>query len=248
VGLAQIGEFSFILAEVARAHGLLPPEGHGLLVTGALISIALNPFLFRLVGPAEEALRSHPRLWGLLSRRADAAGRAVSATVPPGKEGDAPRAVVVGYGPVGRTLTRLLREFSVEPVIVDLNVHTVSALAREGRLAVYGDAAREEVLRAAGIEKARYLLVTLPDLAARLPVIIAARELNPALEVFVRAHYIEERSMLAEVGSTRVAFEEAEVAVRLARFLLEGLGAGEDRIRAEADEIRRLLATRGGPK
>jgi CPA2 family monovalent cation:H+ antiporter-2 len=248
VGLAQIGEFSFILADVAGAHGLLPPEGHALLVTGALLSIAVNPLLFRAVAPVEAWLRGKPRLWDLLNRRAEARGRAASGRVATVPEGEAVRAVVVGYGPVGRTLTRILREFSVEPVIVDLNVDTVAALSREGRLAVYGDAAREEVLRAAGIENATYLLVTLPDLASRLPVILAARELNPALKVFVRAHYIDERATLAELGATRVAFEEAEAAVRLARFLLEEVGAGEDRIRAESENIRRQLAARRGPK
>jgi monovalent cation:H+ antiporter-2, CPA2 family len=247
VGLAQIGEFSFILADVARDHGLLPAEGHGLLVTGAVLSIAVNPLLFRGIAPFEAWLRGRPRLWAFLNRRAEARGKALSARVAD-VPAEGARAVVVGYGPVGRTLTRILREFSIEPVIVDLNVDTVASLAGEGRLAVYGDAAREEVLRAAGIEKATYLLVTLPDLASRLPVILAAREMNPGLKVFVRAHYIEERAVLAELGATRVAFEEAEAAVRLARFLLEEVGAGEDRIRAEAESIRGQIATRRGPK
>jgi CPA2 family monovalent cation:H+ antiporter-2 len=244
VGLAQVGEFSFIVAELAERLDLLPAAGHNVLVAAALVSITLNPLLFRALGPLEERLRRRRGLWRLLDRRAAARGDELNlrarAPDPPGKS----RAVVVGYGPVGRTVTRILRDFDVVPVVVDLNVDTVARLVEEGHLAVYGDAARPEVLAAAGVRQARYLVVTLPDLASRLPVILAAREIHPSIRVLVRARYLQERSMLEDVGATAVAYEEAEAAVALAEFVLREIGVPEERREREADRIRKELEIR----
>jgi CPA2 family monovalent cation:H+ antiporter-2 len=248
VGLAQIGEFSFILAEAGRRLGVLPAEGHSVLVGCALVSIALNPLLFRALDPIEAWLRRHPRLWDLLDRRARARGEAINRDVAAARAreaGDgAVDAVVVGHGPVGRTVVRILREFGLAPVVVDLNVDTVAFLERSGQAAVYGDASRAEVLRAAGLAQARYVVVTLPDLASRLPVVVAARDINPRATVLTRARYLAERSMLEEIGADAVAYEEAEAAVRLAELLLREVGADDARIDAEASAIRAELALR----
>jgi CPA2 family monovalent cation:H+ antiporter-2 len=244
IGLAQIGEFSFILADVARKLGVLPGAGNSVLVAGALISITLNPILFRACGSIEAWLHARPRLWRWLNARAEARGAA--------REGPAARAfqeggavaVVVGHGPVGQTVTRLLREFGIPPVVIELNVDTVTNLVNEGQPAVYGDASREEVLRAAGVEAAKYLVVTLPDLASRIPVVLAAREMNPDLRILVRARYLRERSFLEEIGATAVTYEESETAVGLAEYLLREAGATEARIQEEAERIREELALR----
>jgi CPA2 family monovalent cation:H+ antiporter-2 len=243
-GLAQIGEFSFILGESARALGILPAEGQSVLVAGALVSIALNPLLFRALGPLEEWMRRRPRLWDALDRRARARGEAINRRTTAEEADGAVDAVVVGYGPVGRTVARILREFGVATVVVDLNVDTVAGLVRDGARAVYGDASRAEVLRAAGLARARTLVVTLPDLASRLPVILTARDINPAVEILSRARYVAERSMLDELGADAVAYEEAEAAVRLATLLLARAGADAGKIEAEAAAIRGELGSR----
>jgi CPA2 family monovalent cation:H+ antiporter-2 len=153
LGLAQIGEFSFILADLARQLKILPPAGHSLLVAGALLSISLNPLLFRLVGPAETWLRRRRRLWAWLSGRAERRGQgATQETVTRLKE-DAPRAIVVGYGPVGQVVRRILETFGLHPVVIDLNVDTVNKLVAEGAPAVFGDAGKSDILRAAGVER-----------------------------------------------------------------------------------------------
>ncbi len=248
VGLAQIGEFSFILAEQAHALDILPDEGHSVLVAGALFSITLNPLLFRAIAPLERWLRARNRVWGLLSRNAATGGESAGGAAAE-LDGDAGKihAVVVGYGPVGQTLSRILRGFGIDPVVVELNVDTVSRIASAGHPAIYGDATRPEILRAAGIERARFLIVTLPDVAARIPVIIAARRLNPGLKVLVRAHYIGERELLEEVGATAVCYEEAEAAVALAGVLLREVGADRDGIEEEAKRIRDEFAL-GAPE
>ncbi|MBI2400155.1 MAG: cation:proton antiporter, partial [Deltaproteobacteria bacterium] len=205
VGLAQIGEFSFILAEEALGLGLLSAEGQSLLIACAMISITLNPLLFRTITPVEKWLRSHERVWRVAGR-SEYKGAEVNLEARPKLAEFAQRgeekqlAVVVGFGPVGQTASRIMSEFNVETVIVDLNIDVVRNLSDSGRFAIFGDASRHDILEAAGIRRARYLLVTIPDLLTRTSVIIAARELNPELRVFVRARYIQERAWLEEVG------------------------------------------------
>lgn len=243
VGLAQIGEFSFIVADVAGRHGLLPPAGRSLLVACAIVSIALNPLLFRGIGPLQAWLRRRPRLWKFLTERSVArAQRTAPAVVNSGEASTQSQAIIVGYGPVGKAAATILREFSLEPIIIDLNVDTIAGLKAAGERAVYGDAARREILEAAGVASAKYLLITIPDLQTRTVIVLVARELNPALKVLVRARYIAERAWLEEIGATEVCYEEAETAVGLATLLLHEVGADESRIRDEQHRIRQQFA------
>jgi CPA2 family monovalent cation:H+ antiporter-2 len=156
------------------------------------------------------------------------------------------RAVVVGYGPVGQTASRILRGFDVETVIIDLNLETVRSLVASGQPAIYGDSTQRDILEAAGIESAEYLLVTVPDVMTRTSVIITAKELNEKLRVFVRARYIQERAWVEEVGATEICTEEAETALGLAVLLLREVGADENRILSEIDRIKRELGVRRG--
>lgn len=249
VGLAQIGEFSFILADSARKHGVLPEAGQSVLVAAALLSISLNPLFFRAAGRIEAWLRRREKLWTFLNRRAEARGRESNAQTAAtlAEADDRVRAVVVGHGPVGQTLTRILEGFAIRPVVVDLNIDTVTRILGNGTAAIYGDAGKPEILRAAGADRAKYLLVTLPDLEGRIPVITAARQLNPELTVFSRARYVAERPALEELGVAAVCYEEAEAAVGLSEFLLRAEGAPPERIREETERIRAEFALRKPP-
>ncbi|HYG76823.1 MAG TPA: cation:proton antiporter [Planctomycetota bacterium] len=244
LALAQIGEFSFILADAARE--ILPQQGRSVLVAAALLSITANPILFRSMGSIERAVHKSPRLWRFLNRRDEGLPSAGMAATEPETRvpGGRLSAVVVGYGPVGKTLTRILNDFGVHPTIVDLNIDTVHKLTEEGNAAIYGDAGRRDILQAAGIEEATYLIVTLPDLTARFPVIATARMLNPRLKIIVRARYLGERAMLEESGATAVAYEEAEVAVKLAEYLLRETGASKAQLESEAARVREELSLR----
>jgi CPA2 family monovalent cation:H+ antiporter-2 len=158
VALAQIGEFSFMLAALGVQLKVLPGEANNALVAVAIVSISLNPLLYRLVDPAERWLARRPRLWRVLTARG---GRPLGPDSPPRAEPDPHyRAVVVGYGPVGRTLCRLLRENGIEPTVVEMNLETVQRLRAEGVGAVYGDAARPETLAAAGGARAAVLVLS----------------------------------------------------------------------------------------
>jgi CPA2 family monovalent cation:H+ antiporter-2 len=142
---------------------------------------------------------------------------------------------------VGETACRILKEFQIDPVIIDLNLDRVRNLAASGQLAIYGDATRRDILEAAGIRQAQYLLVTNPDILTRTLAILTAKDLNAELRVFTRARYLKERAWLQEVGATGISTEEAETAIGLAVLLLREVGADEDRIRKEINEIRKEL-------
>jgi monovalent cation:H+ antiporter-2, CPA2 family len=226
--LAQIGEFSFVLGQQAQATGYLPPEQYKFVLGVAVLSMALTPLL---VGKSAAVVK-------LFGREEGGVG-----TVLPGRE-DAARAIVVGYGPVGRTLTRILADFGIHPVVIDMNIETVKTLKTAGITAIYGDAGRRQILQAAKVEHASYLLVTLPDLAGRIPVVATARMLNSDLKILTRARYVAERAMMEDAGASAVSYEEAEVAVSLAEMLLKEIGAEGSKVEAEIRRIRDEIALR----
>jgi monovalent cation:H+ antiporter-2, CPA2 family len=242
LGLAQIGEFSFILAELGRQHGLLPSEGASVVVACALVSITLNPLLFRNLETIDEWLRTHPRLWRLLNARADGRTDEVNGRAARSIEDLEQLVVIVGYGPVGRSVDRLLRQTGLQTVVIDMNLDTVNALARGGRIALYGDASRREILKQAGAERATHLVVTLPHSVNRGPLVSAARELNASLRILVRARYLRERRDLEQAGASAACFEEVEAAVVLARTLLREIGTNDQTIELETEAIRLELA------
>lgn len=245
IGLAQIGEFSFILSNVAREYQLMPESAHNLLVGGAILSITINPLLFRSIDGIEKRLRGYPRLWSLLNARAERRLSQVGAGSAKKILNDAKEnngiAVVIGYGPVGQTVDRLLREAGLVTVIVDSNMDTIAGLHREERAAIFGDASREAILESAGIDRATHLVLTLPQSTDRAAIVATARHLNPKLKILVRARYLREREELEHVGATAAIFEEAEAAVALARLVLIDRGAGRERIENAVRDIRTRL-------
>jgi CPA2 family monovalent cation:H+ antiporter-2 len=251
LGLAQIGEFSFILADLGRDHGLLPPAAQSVLVAAALLSIAVNPFLVSRLDALERALQRRPALWRLVNARALRRRHAANMeTAEALASSPAPLAVVVGYGPVGQSVERLVRQAGIETAVIDLNVDTVNELAGQGRRALYGDASHPDILKQAGVERASHLVVTLPHSVNRGPLIAAARQLNPRLRILVRARYLRERRELEQSGADLACFEEMEAAAALAERLLRDIGADETTIAREAELIRRELErgpVRSGP-
>jgi CPA2 family monovalent cation:H+ antiporter-2 len=246
-GLAQIGEFSFILGELARQHDLLPAAGPNLLVACALVSISINPLLFGRLDAVEAWLRRHARLWRMLNARAERRRDRINAdAIGVVEKLPNPLAVIVGYGPVGRSVVRLIRQAGIPTVVIDLNLDTVSALAQQGRPALFGDASHAEILKHAGVARASHLVVTLPHSLNRGPLIAAARQLNPALQILVRARYLRERGELEQAGASAACYEEAEAAVALARRVLRDIGQDEASIERESQRIRRELEAEPG--
>jgi CPA2 family monovalent cation:H+ antiporter-2 len=241
-GLAQIGEFSFILADVAKAQGLLPGESSAVLVAGAIISISVNPILFRGLMALEPWIERHGTWMNWLTKRSEVKGTAINASLPDEKK-QGIQAIVVGHGPVGETVSRLLREFDIEPMIIETNIDTVSELRAQGHSVLFGDATRPDILKEAGIKNARYLVLTIPDATVRQGVIATARELNAHIRILTRARYLAERDSLKDAGVSVICFDEAEAAAGLAEGLLADVGVPTERVNQEVLRIRAELGS-----
>lgn len=242
IGLAQIGEFSFILSDLGRSHGLMGEEGHNVLVACALVSITLNPVLMRSMGKFEKMLERQPGLWKFLNRKILHRQEEVNKdAVEKIGHDDKPLAVILGYGPVGKTVDSIIRKSGLETVVVDLNMDTILSLQREGRLAIYGDAYNIEVM-AQALPRATHLVITLPHAVNRNPLIASAKLINPAIKVFVRAHYISEREDLMQMGADASCFEEEEAAVALARLVLFDQGKDVETVRGITTRIRQKFS------
>lgn len=237
LALAQVSEFSFVLATGAGAT-LLGSEARQLLVPLAVLSMLPAPLLVGASGRFGQRVAG----WLGLPDTASKPGSDDPAKTPPPET----RAIVIGFGPVGRTLSRILIRAGVRVCVIDLHPGTIQKLQKIGREAVFGDAARREVLAAAGIFGARYLIVTLPDQPTRAAILASARALAPRITVLTRARYLEEQSSLEQLGADHISYEEAEVAMELARLLLTSLGVAKDSLEAEVRAIRSEIAVRTG--
>jgi len=229
IGLAQIGEFSFLLSQQAQSLNLMPQEGFSVVVTCALISITVNPLLFKTIDPVEDWLRGRKRLWGLLNYQAEMKARAANvqtqAELLP--QSEKPLAIVIGYGPVGQRVSTILKESQMQPVVIDLNVDTVSHLVSEGHLAIYGDGSHRDILTAAGISKAKYLLITVPDLTSAIAIVTTALDLNPRIRTLVRSRFLYAKPILEGLGVSAISFEEEEVAKAMTEALVSEVGNNE---------------------
>lgn len=216
--LAQIGEFSFILGSLGMALGLLPQEGASLIVAGALISIAVNPLVFKAIQPLQEWLLKRSQLARDLAARDDPLAELPMSTDP---KYLSRQVVLVGYGRVGRKVAEALRAANCPFVVADQNREVVERLRAEGVPAVTGDAALPEVLIQAHIARARMLVIATPDTLGVRQMAAHARMLNPEIEVVVRSHSEEEARRLEEELSGRVFVGEHELAVSMSRYVLE---------------------------
>jgi CPA2 family monovalent cation:H+ antiporter-2 len=232
IALAQIGEFSFILGTLGRDLGVLPPTAMNALVAGSIVTIVLNPVFYRSAKGIERRLSARPRLWRLLN------GAQPHATeeIPDRAAEAGHRAVVVGYGPTGQTVTRLLKDNGIEPTVIELNAETTRRLRDEGVRAVYGDAARRDALEAAGVGDAGTLILS-TDVEGAAEVIRTARELNPAIRVLARTSHLRQMAPLRRAGARTVFSGEGEVALALTEAILERLGATRDQIDRERTRV-----------
>jgi CPA2 family monovalent cation:H+ antiporter-2 len=220
--LAQIGEFSFILAALGASLGLLPEEGQSLLLAGALISIATNPLLFSLIVPLQRWLHAHSRLARGLAQREDPLAELPLST----EEKYLSRQVVlVGYGRVGRRIAAELMAHDLPFVVAEQNRELVEKLRGEGKAAVWGDAADPAVLIQAHIARARVLVVATADAINVRQMIEAARTLNPAIQTVIRSHNEDEARLLTQEVAATVFLGEQELAQSMARAVLSRAAA-----------------------
>lgn len=210
--MGQIGEFSFLLAQLGRQTGSVGPELHSLVISAAVVTMVVTPYLARLAGPIHRWRRRH---------RTD--------TPPALEDMDVARPVVIaGAGRVGRRVARMLSSHGIDVVMIDFDQRRVEAARERGYPVVFGDAARGPVLHAVGIERARLALITVPAAVDSMAVARRIRELAPALPLFVRTDTLEEVDDLIALGAVHVVQPEFEAALEMGREAMEALDVSPD--------------------
>jgi CPA2 family monovalent cation:H+ antiporter-2 len=215
--LSQVGEFSFILGAAARGLGAITDDGWNALVGASIISIALNPAVYR---GARRWFGSAPKLDG--------------STAP--EAVDPRRCILIGYGPVGRTVRRILLGYDAEVTVIELNLATVRRLRAEGVPVVYGDVLRPGTLEEAGVASAGSLILSV-EVEDAAELIRQARAVNPSLRILARCSHLREVPALRRAGATVVAAAEAEVAIALAEVL-------DTQVESESELVARREAMR----
>lgn len=209
VSLAQIGEFSFILAALAMKLGVLPKEGHDLVVAGAILSIMLNPLMFYLLRRYERWLNDYP-----------------AETI----EEDEPLAtpvafdmrdhvIVVGYGRVGKRIVEQLNGGDSRVLLVEANRDRIDANDDQRHRAIFGQADKRETLIAAGIRQARALMIAVPRAFDAARIVETARALAPGIEIIVRAEFDAEAEHLRASGANTALIAEQVLADRMVAIL-----------------------------
>jgi CPA2 family monovalent cation:H+ antiporter-2 len=233
-GLAQVGEFSFILATAGVSLAVLPAEAYQLVVAGALISITLNPFLFALVDPVDAWLKKRPALRRRLERGGGPLARPAVTDEPMSGH-----AVICGWGRVGRTVARALEARGFRYVVIEEHRRTVEGLRERGLQALYGDTADAELLRHAGVERARVLVFAAYDPPACEFAVEHCRRVNPRIEIVARVETPEESRRLLDRGANQTVEGERELAVQMARYTLRRFGVTSREVDAITQGLRR---------
>lgn len=222
LGLAQIGEFSFVLLQVGQENGLLDRDLYQFFIASALLTMVATPGLVR-AADWWDARRS--------SARPDRAPAEKSCE-------PAPTVVIVGFGVNGRNLARVLKAAHICYRVVELNGSTVRQALADGEPMLFGDATRPEILEQAGVPEAQLVVFAVADIAAVRRAIVIARRLNPRLHIIVRTRMVTEVDELAALGADEVVAEEFETSIEIFTRVLQHLRVPRNVIRAETKLLR----------
>ncbi len=231
-GLSQIGEFSFILAQTGLGMNLISENIYSVLIACALVSIAVNPFCMKAVPHMVTLARAHPALWHFLNHRAEKKTAEISKSttdfMETAKEGET-FAIIAGYGPTGQAAAESVTAAGLSPVILEMNIDTVSALEAKGIATVYGDITKTEILKAAGIERAPYFIITVPATEPAALAAMAAKNLNPDIVIFARTRFLQDADILKDAGVDHVISEESAIVDRLAETVAKALTGRDEK-------------------
>ncbi len=229
-GLSQIGEFSFIVGQSGLALGVLSQEQYGLILAGALLSIVINPLLFKVVPLAERTLQRLPMLWKWLERGTPAP--------EPLAHGMKDHVVIVGYGRVGEHIISVLDRLGVPHLVVEVDAARAAAFQQRGIPTLFGDAANSEILTHAHLQQAQALVVTIPDETAAELVVTAAHDIAPNLPIIARSATLGGVRRLAERGTKAVIQPELEGGLEVVRHTLLALAYPMAQVQQYIDAVR----------
>jgi CPA2 family monovalent cation:H+ antiporter-2 len=239
--VSQVGEFSFVLAREGRSVALLDEQTYQGFLAVAVFTMLVTPFLLQsgthVIDGLERLVPLDRLLPGFRPRSVAAAQQPLTDHV-----------IIAGYGLNGRNLATALRAIRAPYVIAELNAQTVRQARDRGEAAFYGDATREEILRALGIERARMLVAAISDAAATRRMVRIARGLNPRLHIIARTRYVIEIPELVRLGADDVIPEEFETSIEIFARVLSHYGATRADVDRLVDQIRasHYEALRGG--
>lgn len=229
--LAQIGEFSFILSAVGRNHALIPQDAYQTFLAVVIISMITTPFIYALKKYVDNIVSVLP------VPRALKTGLAKGLTDSPEVE-DAGHLIIVGFGFSGRLLARAAKQANLRYKIIDLNPDTVRNEQNAGEPIFYGDSTQRTVLKKAGIERARVIVLVINDSSATLKSVKLARELNPKIHIIARSRYLQGSEELQRLGADEVMVEEAESAISIFASVLTKFEISENKIESLSEKVR----------
>lgn len=231
IGLSQVGEFSFILGQGGMALDLLTADQYSLILAAALISITINPFMYRMLPWLETQLRKIPGFW----KKLDANVHILEIK----KDDLVKHAVIIGYGRVGKHMVDVLEKLSVPMLVIEDDAERIESLNQRNIPTLYGDASNSEVIDHAHLERAGVLVITIPDETSASLIVAAARELNPTLPIVARAATAEGINHLIQLGANDVIHPELEGGLEIVRHSLLKLDFPVTEIIRYIDAVRR---------
>jgi CPA2 family monovalent cation:H+ antiporter-2 len=231
LALAQVGEFSFIIAQSGNSTGILPEGTYQTFLIVALITMAATPFVIGIGQPVTRWLCGMPALTRVARGRCsiDDGG-----THPPKSD----HLVIIGYGVTGRNLARTALSSGIDYTIIELNPDLVMTARNEGEPVVFGDATADGVLIHAGIPAARIAVVAINDPVATRKIVGLCRMLNPALSIIVRTRYVSEAQDLHAIGADEVIAEEFETSIEIFTVVLNKYFVPRDWIETFVADVR----------
>ena len=228
---AQIGEFSFIVGQAGLALALITDSQYSLILAGAIVSITINPAVLAIVDPVERWLPRHPAIWRIVDRAAIETAPAPAAI--------ANHVVIVGCGRVGRHIAETLGRLNVPRLVIEADPGRLTKLRELGVPVLYGDAANSDILEHAALDRARALVITLPDDAAALTIVATAKKTAPGLHTIARASTWDGARRLHAAGAGEVVRPELEGGVEIVRRTLLELELPTSDVQRYLDAVRR---------
>ncbi len=235
-GTSQIGEFSFIIGQAGLSLNMLDGNQYSLILAGAIVSITVNPAMFKLIDPAERWLKRWPALWRLMDRH--------GAIVPPKPSAMRGHVVVIGSGRVGRHISDTLDRLGVPRLVVEADPAVLSKLMELKVPVLFGDAANSEILDHAALEHARLLVITVSDDVSAMIIVHAAKQHAPKLPILARASSWDAARRLQQAGVAHIVRPELEGGIELARQTLVNLQFTTEDAAEMADAVRQSESAR----
>lgn len=231
LGLAQIGEFSFVLAIAGKASGLISEEFYQIFLSSSVVTMILTPFMMNAAPTISEWITARPLMKKLIGKTKVSDREGI-----PRKRHD--HVIIVGFGLNGRNLAKVLKEAEIPYVVLEMNSDTVREMRKKGEPIHYGDGSSKEILHKMGIERARLLVVAISDPVSTRRIVSIARQANADVYIIVRTRYLIEVDDLKSLGADEVIPEEFETSIEIFSRVLHRYSFPRNAILDMIDKIR----------